>query len=144
MTPSALDLGALRNVIASLKAALAIVGDRAWFAGQSPAVRDTLLAGVIQNFEFVYEISVKMIKRRIELDAAVPGEIDGLGFRDLLRLAAERRLVADATEWFKYRQMRTITAHTYDHAKAEQVRQGLSGFLGDAEALLVRLEALNG
>jgi nucleotidyltransferase substrate binding protein (TIGR01987 family) len=144
MTPSALDLGALRNATSSLKAALAVVGDQAWFAGQTAAVRDTLLAGVIQTFEFVYEISVKMIKRRIELDAAVPGEIDGLSFRDLLRVAAERGLVADATAWFTYRQMRNITAHTYDHAKAEQVRRGLSGFLGDAETLLARLEALNG
>jgi nucleotidyltransferase substrate binding protein (TIGR01987 family) len=107
-------------------------------------VRNTLLAGVIQTFEFVYEISVKMVKRRVELDALVPGEIDGLGFRDLLRVAAESGLVGDASAWFQYRQMRDITAHTYDHEKAEQVRQGLSGFLIDADALLVRPEALNG
>jgi hypothetical protein len=40
--------------------------------------------------------------------------------------------------------MRNITAHAYDHAKAEQVCRGPSGFLADAEALIARLEALNG
>ncbi len=144
MTRSTLDLGALRNAADSLREALALVGDQAWYSAQPPAVRNTLLAGVVQTFEFVYEISVKMIKRRVELDALVPGEIDGLGFRDLLRVAAESGLVGDASTCFQYRQMRNITAYTYDHEKAEQVRQGLSGFLIDAEALLVRLEALNG
>jgi hypothetical protein len=40
--------------------------------------------------------------------------------------------------------MRTITAHTYDHAKAEEVHRGLSDFLVGAEALLLRLEAVDG
>ncbi len=67
-----------------------------------------------------------------------------MSVHDLLRVAAERGFVVDATAWFTYRQMRNITAHAYDHAKAEQVCRGPSGFLADAEALIARLEALNG
>jgi nucleotidyltransferase substrate binding protein (TIGR01987 family) len=141
---SPLDLDALRKAVASLREALAVVGGRAWFDAQPPAVRDTLRAGVVQNFEIAYEISVKMLKRRIEMDAAVPGEIDGLSFRELLRLAGERGLVGDVPAWFGYRQMRNITAHTYDVAKAKQVLDGLPAFLLDAEALLAGLEARNG
>ena len=117
MTAPTLDLGALRAAVASFEDSLDVVGDEAWFGGQSPKVRNTLMAGVIQNFEFVYEIGVKMIKRRLEFDSANPGEIDGLNFRDILRVAGETGLVDDVAAWFEYRGMRNITAHTYDHAR---------------------------
>ena len=81
------------------------------------------MAGVIQNFDFVYEIGVKMIKRRMELDAASPDEIDGLNFRDLMRVAGERGLVEDVSAWFEYRTMRNLTSHTYDQKVARQVYQ---------------------
>jgi len=34
--------------------------DEAWWTAQTPVVRNLLLAGVIRNFEFVYELSFKM------------------------------------------------------------------------------------
>ena len=71
-----LDLSALDNTIVSLEESIGVISNEAWFRGQSKAVKNTLLAGVIQNFEFVYELSIKMIKRRIELDAATPTEAD--------------------------------------------------------------------
>jgi len=138
-----LDLSALENAIASLEASSAVVGNRAWFAAQSQAVQDTLIAGVIQNFEFVYELAVKMIRRRIEVDAATPTEADFADFRDLMRSAAERGLIADVEAWFGYRKLRNVTAHTYDREKARQVYQGLSPFLSEARALLRNLEARN-
>jgi nucleotidyltransferase substrate binding protein (TIGR01987 family) len=106
-------------------------------------VQNTLIAGVIQNFEFVYEISFKMIKRQIEEESASPGEVDKSDFRDLLRVAAEKGLVADVEPWFKYRKMRNITAHTYDHEKAQQVYQDTLIFINDARALLQALETRN-
>ena len=144
MTPPTLDLTALRAAIASFGDSLDVVGDAAWFAAQAPRVQNTLIAGVIQNFEFVYEIGVKMIKRRLELDAATPADIDGLNVRHLLRLAGEAGLVDDVAAWFDYRTMRDITAHTYDQAKARQIYLGSLKLRGDAAALLARLEARNG
>jgi uncharacterized protein with HEPN domain len=38
--------------------------------------------------------------------------------------------------WFSFRQMRNITAHTYDHAKAQQVYLGTQSFLTQARQLL--------
>jgi nucleotidyltransferase substrate binding protein (TIGR01987 family) len=75
-------------------------------------VRHTLIAGVIQNFEFVYEIITKMLLRRLEMDALNPSEVDFANFRDVLRIAAERGLISNVQDWFGYRQMRNITAHT--------------------------------
>lgn len=138
-----LDLSALHRAFSSLRESLDVVSDPEWFAGQSEKVQNTLIAGVIKNFEFVYEISIKMIRRRLELGADNPDDVDKMEFRDLLRSAAERGWIADVEVWFKYRKMRNITAHTYDHEKARQVYRDTVGFIGDAGLLLEKLEALN-
>lgn len=141
---SALDLTALHSAITSLDDGLAVVSDTAWFQQQSDKVRNTLVAGVIQNFEFVYEIGVKMLRRQLEAESDSPADIDQASFRDLLRMAAEKGLIDDVEAWFGFRQMRNITAHTYDHAKARQVYEGTSAFLTHARALLARLDARGG
>ena len=138
-----LDLTPLANAIASFEEGIAVVSNENWFNSQTEAVQNTLIAGVIQNFEFVYELGIKMIRRRIELDAATPVEADFADFRDLLRTAAERGLVADVEAWFEYRKLRNITSHTYDHEKARQVYRDTLAFLSDAKALLKTLEARN-
>ena len=56
------------------------------------------------------------------------------------RSAAEKGLITDVSVWFGYRQMRNITAHTYDHQKAQQVYEGTQAFMLDARLLLARLE----
>ena len=72
MTSTPLDLTPLRQSLSSLEDGLDVVRDLAWFQQQSDKVRHTLIAGVIQNFEFVYEISTKMLRRRLEMDALNP------------------------------------------------------------------------
>jgi nucleotidyltransferase substrate binding protein (TIGR01987 family) len=139
-----LDLRSLRDAVRSLEDGLEVVSNTDWFNAQDAKVRNTLLAGVIQNFEFVYEIGIKMLKRRIELDAFSPTDVDEGSFREVLRVAGERGLIADVEAWFRYRKMRNITAHTYDHQKAQQVYRDTLGFIGDARALLSQLEERNG
>jgi nucleotidyltransferase substrate binding protein (TIGR01987 family) len=139
-----LELSSLRSAIDSLVQALAIVGNRDWFDAQSIAVQNTLMAGVIQNFEFVYEQCMKMLRRELEKSAASPTEVDFDSFRDLLRTAAEKGLIANIEAWFSYRKMRNISAHTYDHEKAQQVYTGTLAFIGDAKDVLARLEVRNG
>ncbi len=138
-----LDLSALKQAITSLQESITIVSDATWFYAQAPAVQNTLVAGVIQNFEFVYEISIKMIRRQLELSAASPTEVDQSDFKDLLRTAAEKGLVDDVESWFHYRKMRNITSHTYDHEKAQKVYAGTCAFLYDAQILLKALEVRN-
>jgi len=140
MTSTSLDLTPLRLSLSSLEDGLDVVRDLAWFQQQSDKVRHTLIAGVIQNFEFVYDISTKMMRRRLEMDALNPSEVDFANFRDVLRIAAEKGLIDNVQDWFGYRQMRNITTHTYDHQKAQQVFQGTQAFMMDARRLLARLE----
>jgi hypothetical protein len=59
MNSPALDLTPFRQALASLEDGLDVVRDTAWFNQQNDKVRHTLITGVIQNFEFVYEISTK-------------------------------------------------------------------------------------
>ena len=143
MADTKLDLDALRRAVASLEDGLEVVSNADWFKQQSSKVQNTLIAGVIQNFEFVYEVGFKMLRRQIELESASPADVDESNFRDVLRVAGEKGLIADVEAWFRYRQMRNITAHTYDHEKAQKVYEGTLVFIDDARALLASLEARN-
>lgn len=136
-----LNLAPLHSALHSLENGLEVVSDADWFFLQSDKVQNTLVAGVIQNFEIVYELGFKMLRRQIEAESASPDEVDTFNFRDVLRAGAEKGLIADVEAWLRYRQMRNITAHTYDHDKAKQVYQGTLLFLADARALLAALEA---
>jgi hypothetical protein len=138
-----LDLTALRDAIAALGDGLEVVNNLDWFNAQSSKVKNTLIAGVIQNFEIVYELSIKMIRRRLSIGYFSADDVDQMEFRDLLRSAAETGLIIDAETWFQYRKMRNITAHTYDHEKAQLVYYKTIHFIGDASALLAALEARN-
>ncbi len=135
-----LDFSALQQAITSLAEAIEAVSNDKWFSQQQQIVQNTLIAGVIQNFEFVYELSIKMLKRQLELESASPEEIDFTSFRGLLRTASEKGLIQEINVWFEYRQMRNITSHTYNHQKAQQVFEMTSDFLKDAKILLNRLE----
>jgi len=143
MNEPGLDLSALRSALASLEGSLEVVGNSAWFSEQSVIVQNTLIAGVIQNFEFVFELSIRMMRRQLEREADSPDEVDQTNFRDMLRIAAEKSLIADVEAWFAYRRTRNISAYTYNH-EAWQVYKDTLTFVNDARALLARLEARNG
>jgi nucleotidyltransferase substrate binding protein (TIGR01987 family) len=97
--------------------------------------------GLIQRFEFTYDLAHKMLRRVLEAAAANPSEVDQLTFPTLIRTASEQGLVAsDWTAWRTWREMRNIASHTYDEAKALQVVAGIPGFLAEAQAVLARLE----
>ena len=138
-----LDLSALRNATASLCNGIDIVNDSVWFDQQPERVQNILISGVIKNFEITYEVSMKMIRRYLELEADSPTEIDQSPFREVIRLSAEKGLIANVTAWFHYREMRNITSHTYDHNKAQQVYREILTFADDARFLLAQLEARN-
>ena len=138
-----LDLTSLRSAVTSLAEGVSTIENAAWMGAQTAAVRKILLAGTIQNFEFVYELAFKMIRRQLELEAASPSEVDESSFRDVVRSAAQRGLIDDVEAWFGYRQMRNLTSHTYDQERARQVWKGIPAFLGEARRLLARLEIRN-
>jgi nucleotidyltransferase substrate binding protein (TIGR01987 family) len=97
--------------------------------------------GLIQRFEFTYEISHKMLKRYLESSAATPDEFDRADFQYLIRSANEQGLLlGDWPAWRTYRDMRAKTSHTYDEEVAQQVVTGIPAFLAEAAHLRDQLQ----
>ena len=129
-----LDIQPLEKAVASLEAGLAQYT-------QAPG-NDLLRDGCIQRFEFVYELSHKMLKRYLKAISPNPAEVEALTFPDLIRTGSERGLLLnDWSRWKDYRKARSITSHTYDEQKAREVFAVVPDFLGDARHLHKRLEA---
>lgn len=98
--------------------------------------------GLIQRFEFTYEISHKMLKRFLEATSPSPAEFDEMNFQDLIRSGNERGLLqGDWPKWRTYRDMRAKTSHTYDENVALEVVAGIPPFLEEALYLRDRLSA---
>lgn len=129
----ALNLSPLQNAVARLREGL---------VRYRQDVTDTQIRdGLIQRFEFTYELSHKMLKRFLATTSANPGEFDEMPFADLIRTGNQRGLLqGDWPAWRTYREMRSKTSHTYDEDVAVGVVAGIDGFLAEAEYLLARLE----
>jgi nucleotidyltransferase substrate binding protein (TIGR01987 family) len=133
ITPS-LDLTSMDGALASLRRALA-----RWQAtnSQDEELRDAC----IQRFEYTFELSWKMLKRRLELDLPDGHSVDAMSFRDLIRIGAERGLVGDVDAWMIFRDKRNITSHTYNAAKAAEVATSIPSFAQHANELLANLQS---
>lgn len=131
-----LDLSSLRSALASLDRGCA----RSRLSPDDEELRDA----VIQRFEYTYELCWKMLRRRLEMDAAVPSDADRLSFPELLRAGAEYGMIADVERWLVYRHQRNTTSHVYDADLAWDVYRSALDFAVDARRLLTALEAHDG
>jgi nucleotidyltransferase substrate binding protein (TIGR01987 family) len=128
-----LDTTSLGNAVRRLREGLA----RCEREPTDEQVRD----GLIQRFEFTYELSHKMLRRYLTEAAASPDEIERLSFADLVRAGnAQGLLRGDWPAWRQFREMRTRTSHTYDATVASQVVAAIPAFLKEAEHLYAELQ----
>ena len=98
--------------------------------------------GLVQRFEFTYELSHKMLKRYLELTSANPALFDQMAFADLVRSANEQGLLSrDWPVWKNFREMRGSTSHAYDETIAMRVVSGIPDFLQEAKFLLAQLQS---
>jgi nucleotidyltransferase substrate binding protein (TIGR01987 family) len=137
-----LDLSSLQKAVASLRAALGVASSAPEMSKMSEPAKDTIRAGVIQNFEFTYELCWKFLKRWLG-DSLGSVYVDGVNRRELFRLAAEHHLIDDVESWMEYHDSRNETAHTYDKKTAQEVFESAKKFIKDAEILLANLEKRN-
>ena len=103
---------------------------------------EVIRAGVIQNFEFTYELCWKFMKRWLEINGEGPA-VDGATRKELFRLAAEHRLIEEVDVWFRYAGARNETSHIYDNQTAAAVFELAKAFAIEARSLLQKLEAKN-
>ena len=93
--------------------------------------------GLIQRYEFTYEISHKMLKRHLEMTSANPEAFDALPFADLIRTANEQSLLkSDWSAWKVFQEMRAKTSHTYDEDIAQTVVKIIPAFIDEIEFLV--------
>lgn len=136
-----LDLDSLEKAIRSLEDLSAKVSDEKFMNSLDETARKGLKAGVIQNFEFTYELCWKMMKRWIETNA---GEnADGVSRRELFRMARESRLIDDIDGWMVFHEARNRTSHTYNEAAAEEVFAAAIKFKGEAKRFFENLRGRN-
>jgi nucleotidyltransferase substrate binding protein (TIGR01987 family) len=128
-----LDTTSLGNAVSRLREGLA----RYERDPSDEQIRD----GLIQRFEFTYEISHKMLRRYLKETAASPDEIERLAFADLVRSGSAQGLLrSDWPVWRGFRDMRARTSHTYDAKVASQVASAIPAFLEEAEHLYAELQ----
>jgi len=97
--------------------------------------------GLIQRYEFTYEISHKILKRYIEMTSPNPEIWDAMPFADLIRTGNELSLLkSDWTAWKVFREMRAKTSHTYDEDIALTVVQIIPKFIQEIQFLVNQLE----
>ena len=110
-----MDLDLLRKALTSLK--------EAWQARTHDPSNPFLPDACIQRFEYTYELSHKTLRRFLEATEADPDTIQRLSFPNMIR----------------YRHARSLTSHTYDAEKSEEVLRGIPAFLEEADFLLAAL-----
>jgi nucleotidyltransferase substrate binding protein (TIGR01987 family) len=96
-------------------------------------------AASIQEFEFSFELSVKMMKKFCELEILENNELNFESYRDVIRSATEIGILESPKNWFDYRKMRNTTSHTYNKSKAQIIFDELEGFIKDVEILILNI-----
>jgi nucleotidyltransferase substrate binding protein (TIGR01987 family) len=138
-----LDLSSLEKAVTALGDVTARSLDEALMGSLDDVTRCAIRAGVVQHFEFTYELSWKFIQRWLKVNQ--PEGDPGLPRtrKELFRLAARVGLIDDPTPWFTFGDARNLTSHTYDEERARQVYEVALDFLAEARDLLARLTARN-
>jgi nucleotidyltransferase substrate binding protein (TIGR01987 family) len=101
---------------------------------------DLLRDGVIQRFEYTYELAWKTVKRFLEVSLPSLTTIDQLSFPELIRTAWEQGLLKSSWNiWKTFRDARNQTSHAYDEKKANKVFSIVPQFLNEVKYLYQQL-----
>lgn len=134
-----LDLTVLKDSVKSLESSIEVSND--WMIGENKNVDEVIRAGVIQNFEFTYELSWKFMTRW--LSANNSPSVTGVSRKELFRVAMDYKLIDNFESWVEYNEARNKTSHTYNPENAEYVFNIAKRFLIDVKKFLEILEKNN-
>jgi nucleotidyltransferase substrate binding protein (TIGR01987 family) len=119
MTTGKMDFTSLRNALARLKEGYARY--------ESDVIDIQIRDGLIQRYEFTYEISHKMLKRHLEMTSANPEAFDALPFADMVCTGNEQSLLkSDWTTWKVFREMRALANNTPEDQAALEIVKNYS------------------
>lgn len=102
---------------------------------------EQLRDGLIQRFEFTYELSHRMLRRYLQEISPSPDDAARMTFAELVRTGNERGLLrAEWSAWRHFREIRTRTTHTYDADTASEVVGEIPGFIEEVAYLCAELK----
>ena len=132
MITGKLDFISLRNALARLKEG---------YARYESDVSDIQIRdGLIQRYEFTYEISHKMLKRHLEMTSANPEAFDALPFADLIRTGNEQSLLkSDWTAWKVFREMRALANNALEDQAALEIVKVIPIFIEEIQFFIRQL-----
>jgi nucleotidyltransferase substrate binding protein (TIGR01987 family) len=131
-----LDYSSLGKAVNTLEVAIHSFDSRK--DAMEPEERDLMRDGVIQRFEYTFELAWKTIKRYLEMYGLE--KVDTLNSRELFRVGFENGLIRDAARWFDYLTDRNQTSYIYNQDVAADVFASAEEFLTDAKYLLDQLK----
>jgi len=79
--------------------------------------------GIIQRFEYTFELAWKVLKDKMEDDGVV---LDKISPKAVVRQAFNAKYIQNAEVWLKMIGDRNLMSHTYDFAKFEVVIQSIA------------------
>jgi nucleotidyltransferase substrate binding protein (TIGR01987 family) len=84
---------------------------------QIPTDQNIVIDGVIQRFEFTFELSWKWLKQYLEYK----GILDAKAPRDVFRHAYALDIIQDGEAFIEMMKDRNVSSHTYDEATANAI-----------------------
>lgn len=95
--------------------------------------------GVIQRFEYSFELSWKMMRKIL----LALGRTDvSASPKPVLRDAAEEGFIDDVGRWFGFLEARNLSTHIYSREEADRVLEAARAFLPEAQAFLQKLHTV--
>ena len=131
----------LERAISALDAGLDRTRDDDFMAGLDEVAQNIMMSGVIQHFEFTYEICRVLIERWLRENHG--REIRSASRKDVYRIAGERELIDGVERWFRYHEERNRSSHRYDEELLSMLNDTVPQFVKDAMALLETLKKRN-
>lgn len=109
-------------------------------AVRSPAKNDLERDGVIQRFEYTFELCWKTL--RSLLLKAGRSEVSASP-KPLIREASVENLISDVDRWFEFLEARNFTVHTYSKKNADQVYEDAKTFPPYVDQLLKAMKSFD-
>ena len=100
-------------------------------------LNDLELEGVIQRFEYTFELSWNVLKDRLEYDGVTIAPVTP---RQVIREAFQAKLIDDCDTWIDMLTDRNLMSHTYDSERFQAVVRNIhSRYLAILDALYQQL-----
>src|SRR3989304_9371074 len=87
--------------------------------------------GVIQRFEFTFELLWKVIQEYAKYKG-----LEVVSPRDAFRVAGDLGLITDPSVWFDFLKDRNLTTHLYSEKDAAEIFSHIPSFISETERLI--------